>query len=53
MFHEPINSNINNGRDLALHIFTLRFFRVDTPTIVFYNNYERFVRNCMNSLSLL
>ena len=42
MFHKPINSDLNSVSDIALHIFTLRFFRFGTPTIVFDKNYEHF-----------
>ena len=53
MLHKPINSDLSSVIDIALHIFTLRFFRFGTPTIVFDKNYEQFVRNFMKSLSLL
>jgi hypothetical protein len=52
-FHKPINSDLNSVCDIALHIFTLRFFRFGTPTIVLDKDFEHFVKNFMKILNLL
>jgi hypothetical protein len=42
MFHKPINSDLNSVSDIALHIFTLHFFRFGIPTVFFDKNYGHF-----------